>query len=364
MKKIIFFAKNLEIGGMERALVTLINSIDYNEYKVTLVLERYEGKLSEQINKNIKIIDYNLSTNKNVFLRKIINGTKKVLFALKNYRKYDCAINYATYSVWGSQMALICSTNNVIYIHSDYYNVFNQNTTKIKDFFKSIFINKFKKIVFVSTQSRNNILKIMPDLKEKSIVLGNLIDSQNIIEESNRYEANIDNNKANIVLVARLDETSKNISQLINKINNSDEVEKFNLYIIGNGPDEKTYKEQAKTKNIIFLGELENPYPYIKACDYLILTSRYEGFPVVYNEATVLGTPIITTIPVEDEQIKYDKFNIIELDKDLKNFDEIINNLTKKDKSTKVKKIDFNKINELKLRKFYETVVEKLVKVI
>ena len=41
----------------------------------------------------------------------------------------------------------------------------------------------------------------------------------------------------------------------------------------------------------------------MKACDYLILTSRYEGFPVVYNEAIILERPIITTIDVSDDYI-------------------------------------------------------------
>ena len=41
----------------------------------------------------------------------------------------------------------------------------------------------------------------------------------------------------------------------------------------------------------------------MKACDYLILTSRYEGFPVVYNESIILEKPIITTIDVSDDYV-------------------------------------------------------------
>ena len=51
------------------------------------------------------------------------------------------------------------------------------------------------------------------------------------------------------------------------------------------------------------MGAKKNPYPYMKACDYLILTSRYEGFPVVYNEAIILDKPIITTIDVSDDYV-------------------------------------------------------------
>ena len=78
------------------------------------------------------------------------------------------------------------------------------------------------------------------------------------------------------------------------------------FWIVGNGPDEKMYKTIVKENNldnVVFFGSKKNPYPYIKACDYLILTSRYEGFPVVYNESIILEKPIITTIDVSDDYV-------------------------------------------------------------
>jgi len=45
--------------------------------------------------------------------------------------------------------------------------------------------------------------------------------------------------------------------------------------------------------NFIFLGEKENPYPYIKASDVFILPSREDPFPLVVLEAMAFGKPII-----------------------------------------------------------------------
>ena len=39
-KKLIFIANSLEIGGIENALINLLNKIDYSKYDVTLVLEK------------------------------------------------------------------------------------------------------------------------------------------------------------------------------------------------------------------------------------------------------------------------------------------------------------------------------------
>ena len=54
--------------------------------------------------------------------------------------------------------------------------------------------------------------------------------------------------------------------------------------------------KREKLKNRIeFLGAKENPYPYFKISDCVILTSEYEGYPVVFLESFVLNKPIITT---------------------------------------------------------------------
>ena len=57
-------------------------------------------------------------------------------------------------------------------------------------------------------------------------------------------------------------------------------------------------KDNRLENYIKLFGSKSNPYPYIKNSDALILTSEYEGFPVVYLEALALNKPIITTIDV------------------------------------------------------------------
>lgn len=357
MKNIIFFSKNLKIGGMEQALVTLLNKIDSKKYKITLVLEKAEGSFLNNVNKNIRIINYNLSTNKNIFIRKLINFFKKCIFILINYHKYDCAISYATYSVLCSQLSRKCSKNTMLFIHSDYYNLYDGNETSILDFFNQIKISFFNKIIFISKHSMDNLIQVIPEIKSKSYVLGNLTEDRKIIDKSKEYSIQLDPNKISLLYVGRLEEHSKQISKLINAVNISKLTDKFNLYILGSGPDENNYKKLALSPNIVFLGEKENPYPYIKASNYIILSSKYEGFPMVYNEATLLDTQIITTIPVEDDQIKYDLNNVILLDKELRNFNYIIEQILQNNLILSSSDIDFGQVNYNKLKKFY-TLIE------
>ena len=68
MKKLLFSAYSLDVGGIETALVTLLNELAKKQYEITLVLEKKQGIFLEDIDKKIRIIEYLPSNNKNVFL--------------------------------------------------------------------------------------------------------------------------------------------------------------------------------------------------------------------------------------------------------------------------------------------------------
>ena len=48
-------------------------------------------------------------------------------------------------------------------------------------------------------------------------------------------------------------------------------------------------------KKIIIFKKLNNPYPYIKKSDLLVLSSKYEGMGNILVEAITLGIPTISS---------------------------------------------------------------------
>ena len=60
MKKILFSAVTLDVGGIETALITLLKNIN-KDYEITLCLEKKEGIFLDTIDKNIKIIENNIA---------------------------------------------------------------------------------------------------------------------------------------------------------------------------------------------------------------------------------------------------------------------------------------------------------------
>ncbi|MEN2751021.1 glycosyltransferase [Psychrobacter sp. FBL11] len=71
------------------------------------------------------------------------------------------------------------------------------------------------------------------------------------------------------------------------------------LLLLGQGKDqieiERLIRELGLADNVKLLGFCENPYPYIKNAKFKILTSDWEGCPMVIPEALALGVPIIST---------------------------------------------------------------------
>ena len=88
MKKLLFGAYSLDIGGIEKALVILVNKLQEKGYDITLVLEKKQGIFLNEIDPKIKIIEYAPSNSKNKIQRKIINlivtqSAKKSRFKIK-----------------------------------------------------------------------------------------------------------------------------------------------------------------------------------------------------------------------------------------------------------------------------------------
>jgi len=309
MKKILFSAYSLDVGGIEKALVTLLNKLQEKDYDITLVLEKKEGIFLEELNSKIKIITYTPSQYKNILKRKITNLIKQIKFALKYKNKFDFSVSFATYSNSGAFVSRTASKNSYLWGHADYLTLFENKAEQMKTFFKEKKYNKFKKIIFVSKQGKDSFVSVFPKMNEKVIVCNNLIDNKKIEQLSNE-EIELKKEEITTFLnVGRHDEKQKKLSKLIEASSKlKQENYKFKILFVGDGPDSSEYKEMVKKyeleEQIIFLGRKQNPYPYFKIADCVILTSDYEGYPVVFLESMILNKPIITTKVSDYEEIE------------------------------------------------------------
>lgn len=330
MKKLLFAAFDMNVGGIETALLTLLNYLVDDGYDITLVLERKQGAFLQDLNKKIKIIEYKPSDYKNIFLRKIINAIKRINFILKYKNKFDFSASFATYSEMASFVARTASKNNALWGHADYLELFKQDPNKVRAFFDNLHCLEFRNIIFVSKKASQTFLIIYPDMKEKVTYCNNLIDYKKI---QLLAEEKIDEKKEvyTFINVGRHDELQKKLTRIIEaaKMLKKDKVN-FKILFIGDGKDTASYKKMVKEyelqEQIEFLGAKKNPYPYMKMADAVLLSSDYEGYPVVFLEAITLNKPIITTNisdAMDDIQNRYGQVvekNANDLYRAMKNF--------------------------------------------
>ena len=350
-KRLLFTAHSLNVGGIETALINLVNRINLEKYQVDILLEKKEGIFLDKVKEEITVREFKVYNNKNVIIRKILNLSKRLIYTATDYHTYDFSCCYATYSLSGSKLSKIASVNNSIYIHSNYEHLYTKEKD-FREFFDNRDIRNFKHIIFVSNQAKDSFLKYYKEEETKCLVLNNFINTKEIEEKKKvKIEEKKPKDKTLFMFIGRLDDTSKKLGRAIHLIK---EIKKTELWIIGDGKDKDKYQEMVKKEKlenrIKFLGAKKNPFPYVNIADYIILTSDYEGFPVTYLEAITLHKPLITTIDVSDDKLDIGKDYASIISKDQQEMVNQVKEILKGNK--KPKKIDVEKLQSTRMEEF------------
>ncbi|MBR5227303.1 MAG: O-antigen ligase family protein [Clostridia bacterium] len=311
-KKMLICTPRISVGGMERAFINLLNMSDYKDkYEIWAYVNyikdpEYLSNIPQNINLHI------VCNAKWTLLNKIITVIKIMLDTLF-VPKFDVAICYGHNNGFLARLALRASKNSVIFIHADLESRTSKEIAKLNRF---VNFEKFKKVVCVSNKSKASYTKLFKNSDVR--VINNYIDGKAILEEAE--EDNYDKeyfkeNKITFISVARQEEKSKKLSRIIDATKKlKDKGYSFQILMLGEGPDTLMYKEKVKSldleKEIVFMGQKTNPYPYIKRSDALLFSSLFEGYGIVLDEARLLNIPFISTEVADAKLIAKEGFGI------------------------------------------------------
>ena len=333
-KRMLICGIKMNMGGTEKAFLSFLDTIDRNEYEIDLVLAEKGGTLFKYLPKDIRVFSpikngFLFSFSKNNILSvlwrlKILNLKLIFLclsapFSLRNYQRlwvylmnrsvlpfetefgikdeYDICLAY-----WGDRtMFYICdkvkAKIKVAWLHFDYFHPKRDDKIYLEYF------NKCNAIVSVSKTCTDLLKNHFPPIKDKFITVFNSLPKYEILNFANEDISFPDNEKNSIKILSVMRICSQKGYPLIPEALFRLKKDGINAkwYIIGSGAkrDLNNLLELSKRFNVedmlVLLGQIDNPYPYIKNCDLFVLPSKYEGMPITVEEAKLFKKPIVCT---------------------------------------------------------------------
>lgn len=348
MKPRIFIAIHyMHLGGAETSLLGLLQALDTSKVDVDLFVYSHEGELMKLIPEGINLLPENPTWSmfekplkevlKNGYLRMFAarmwakvrmrayvrrNAPKdrtallsflgdevcKVLPSLYNLGNYDLAISFLNPHEF--VLKHVSAKKKICWIHTDYTKIDVNVELELPVW------NAYDHIISISEDVTKTFLQVFPTVKDKIVEIENILSPDFVrnrselipLEVIEREMPNI-SGSLKLLTIGRYSFQKKleEIAAICRSIIESGV--DIRWYIIGYGGSDDYIRceieREGMQDHVFLLGKKENPYPYIKACDWYIQPSRYEGKSVVVREAQMLCKPvIITNYPTAASQIK------------------------------------------------------------
>lgn len=333
MKRILIVSHAMEIGGAERALLGLLESIDPARVWVDLFLLRHEGELLDLIPEYINLLPPIPAYT--VLARPIVQTVKEGHLLLSSARlvgkiqakrydrkhgltesgvaieyshkytkcfmpqiqpevEYDLAISFLTPHYFVAEK--VRAKKKIAWIHTDYSVVQVDTASELAMW------SRYNFIASISDNVTETFLSVFPSLKERIILIENILPKALIQRQANAFTVERempDDGSIRLLSIGRFSTPKNfdNVPDICRRILNAGVNIKW--YIVGYGGDEPLIRrkiaEAGMEDKVVILGKKENPYPYIKACDLYVQPSRYEGKAVTVREAQMLCKPVVIT---------------------------------------------------------------------
>ena len=305
--KVLFRHRSMEMGGVERVLIDLLENLPRDIFDITFFLTLNQGELRSDIPKDIKVITFqkgkeDMSNNKLLKTLQLVKRNLTLLFYRKNPKllykniiKQDFDIEIApTYAEFENILSSPLKSRKIAWFHTDVS--YDPNQERVLSRINNL--KKFDWVIFGSKQTRDVIKDLYQIEYPKSSVIYNAIKIDDVRKKAQEFPVKYDLHPV-FSSMGRL-HSRKNYHTLMNihkRLLN--EGFSHSIAVIGGGGEMENLKKQAKEldveKTFLLLDTQTNPYPYIKNSDYFVLPSESESYPLTIGEVMGLHIPIIST---------------------------------------------------------------------
>lgn len=390
-KNVLFRSGSLRMGGLERVLIEVLQTIDKKKYNISLIIDDDCGEdniFEKDIPKDIKYYflksqdlikktEYYKEKRKNIFYKIMYNlymnletfimcrESKKIL---KEIGEVDVLIDFDAGA--SKYIEKINAKKKIVWIHNSIPKL-KKKKSKIERFGKRL--KKYDKVVAICDEMKEELQKIYPQIKEKIIRIYNPFNFERILSlKDNSSELNERQKKLleneYVLAISRLDTVQKDYKTLILAFKElkSKGINK-KLYIIGDGPSKKEIENMIIVNQmedaIVLLGRFKNPYIWLNNSEYFIHSSKYEGFGLVLVEAGILNKMVVSSdCPVGPKEIlEYGNAGVLFKTGDFK---DLATKILKIEENRELKEEYIEKMKKSILRFKKENVIKEIEKLI
>lgn len=327
MKKILFMINSMGVGGAEKSLSSLLNLFDYSQYEVHLQLINRGGVFEKLLPPQVKIlpqISYFKFCSSSM-AKQLMSGNGhflKTRFLVhrqlkKNAQKgnplhatqafwtgakdafdsppdeYDVAIAWGQGTPTHFVSEMVNAKKKIAWVNVNY-----EDAGHNKDYDRDIY-NKYQVIVCVSEKLTEMFRHVFPEYIDRMVTVYD-INSKKLIDKMSSEPVEMPTLHGSVITtVGRLvKQKGYDIAIEAARLLKEQSVN-FTWMVCGDGPErnmlESRIAQYGLQRDFLLLGARANPYPYMKAADIYVQTSRFEGYCLTLTEARILNRPCVTT---------------------------------------------------------------------
>lgn len=344
-KRILVINDSLKAGGAERSCVNFLSLLPEEEYEIDVLLHFRAGIFIKQLPSWVKLVDapypYSCLAHKPKEWEFYIQHPpviwiKKIVRTWRAKHQHKLHLHQSLWQLWkngfpifpveydiviGGQEGIsnyyalekVRAKKKIIWIHSDYDKIGFDRT------FDSDLFPKADIIATISPIAREKLRNNFPEIADRIRFIGNITNpvivkrmgTENITE--NYFT---ESGVLKLISCGRLAQVKAYDRAVLAASILKNKGIKFQWVIIGEGEEKNRLIrliEILHVSDVIHLiGLRENPYSYMNRADVLVVTSDYEGLPMVIDEAQILGKPIVTTnYPTVADAVSHENTGLI-----------------------------------------------------
>ncbi|HAS4578840.1 TPA: glycosyltransferase [Vibrio cholerae] len=283
----LILSNSLAYGGGERIAANIANGLYDSKKNVSIFI--IENKVEYEVNTNVTVYKNIV----NVPFLRFLNNVFAFFYLvyLVKVKKINIVISHLFRSNYINVLASFITGHKAIITTHGSISKYKDSrlSSKINLFLiKKLFFHADKKI-FLTERMKDDYLNYVG--LNNNEVIPNCYDIKEIdLKSKVRVNDNPFRPKEYFVFVGRFHPVKR-----IDLILDAAKMLGKKVLLIGDGELLKLFQDKYESKDIVFLGNKKNPYPYIKHAKAIILASESEGFPNVIVEALALGVPIISS---------------------------------------------------------------------